>query len=73
MQLRIEIFNNNEINKLLNVHHQMFTILCRVNNHVNSYHNNTVNNIHNDIVDRDVDQLHKISNEPHDEETNCCC
>ena len=51
---------------------KLFMILCRVNNH-NSYHDNTINNIHNNIVDRDVDQLHKISNKSHDEETDCYC
>jgi len=46
-------------------------ILCRKDD--NSYHDNTIDNIHDNIIDRDMDQLHKISDEPHNEKSYGCC
>ncbi len=32
-----------------------------------------VDYLHNDVVDGDVDEFDKESNEAHDGESNCCC
>lgn len=66
--LHIDI-SNTLYNKKWN-YKQSYRKLCKYNIQVKVY---LLLNLHNDVVDWDVYQLNKESDEPHNSKTYCCC